>query len=422
MPTVIFMMLAGLALASVGAVSSIRAQEGTTRDQDSKEAFAAAEAGVSLALLHYNRVPVTSAAPCIASDGGTLYTTAASAGWCPAVPGSTAGGTFSYRVAPTAGQVEIVSTGSAGTATRKVDVTANSASGQPIFQTAGVQTGDGITMDSNAEIRSNTATNGNMLMNGNAKLCGSGSVGIGRTLTTDGNSTHNSNTNCTGTGVVQNKALTLPLVNQGNAATVNDNGRFFTQDIRTSPSDVTWNSGTRRLTLDANSSLTLGGSTYSFCRLTLLSNAAIYVAPGATVRIFFDTPEACGLSSGTTQFRMDSNTRITGSSGAPANLAILMMGSATRQTIIDFDANTQVASACNQNFVIYAPRTDVIMDSNSVYCGALAGKSLTMNSNARIYTDGAALNFQLPNTAAHYTVSQFIECSSPSASPPDANC
>ena len=53
-PTVLFMLLAALAVVSVGVVATIEAQSGTVRDQQSKSALTSAEGGVSQALLHYN--------------------------------------------------------------------------------------------------------------------------------------------------------------------------------------------------------------------------------------------------------------------------------------------------------------------------------------------------------------------------------
>ncbi len=152
------------------------------------------------------------------------------------------------------------------------------------------------------------------------------------------------------------------------------------------------------------------------------SNTALYIAPGATVTIFFDSPEACGLSAGTAQLSLSSNSRITSTAGGPSNVAILMVGSETIPTSIQLNSNTQVAGACEQNFVIYAPRTDVNFNSNATYCGALAAKSIGMSSNTRIYSDSGASNFALPNTAAHYAPSGFIECGEDEQSPPDAGC
>ena len=218
------------------------------------------------------------------------------------------------------------------------------------------------------------------------------------------------------------KQLTLPPVNQGDAATVNNNGRFFTQDLRTGGNKVSWIPATRTLSLSSNSSLVLGGSVYSFCRLTMSSNTALYIAPGANVTIFFDSPEACGLSAGTSQLSLSSNSRITATAGGPSNVALLMVGSETIPTSISLSSNTQVAGACEQNFVIYAPRTDVNFNSNSTYCGALAAKSITMSSNTKIYNDAGASTFALPNTAPHYAPSGFIECGEGEQNPPDAGC
>lgn len=421
-PTVIFMMLAGFAVASVGAIASVSAQQGTTRDADSKTALAAAEAGVSQALLHYNRVPTAGLNTCVVSTGGTLFVAPPIGGWCSAVNGTTNQGNFSYSVAPTAGQIEIVSVGTANGVTRRVDVMARSAGGQQIFSEAAVKSRGLITLDSNAEIRANAATNGDMSLRSNAKLCGTGSVGLGRTLTLISNAQHYADVNCGGTGTILNAPLSLPAVNQGDAATVNDNGRFFTQDVRTGGSKVSWTASSRTLALGSNSSLTLGGSTYSVCKLEMSSNTAIYVAPGSSVKIYFDSPEACGLPSGSSQLDLSSNSRITSSGGGPSNVALFMVGSDTLQTWMNLSSNTQVAGACEQNFVIYAPRTDADLDSNSTYCGAIAVKSLHMDSNARVYVDNGAKNFTLPATAAHYNVSQFVECTSATASPPDANC
>jgi hypothetical protein len=421
-PTVLFMILGGFSVAMVAAVVSVNAQRGTVRDADSKTALAIAEAGVSEALLRYNRVPTTTAGRCIVSSGGMVQLAAPSAGWCAPVSGGTVQGTYKYSVAPTPGHLEIVSLGRSGGVTRRVQVSADSVSGQGIFSTATVKARELISLDSNAEIRANAATNGDMSLSSNAKLCGTGSVGVGRGFTLTSNARHYADTTCTGTGTLTQKPLALPAVNQGNAATVNDNGRFFGLDTRTGGNKVSWNPTTRALNLQSNSSLTLGGSIYSVCTLTMSSNTAIYVAPGAIVRIYFDSPEACGLPSGSTQLSLSSNSRITASGGGPSNVALLMVGSDTRQTRAQLNSNTQVAGACEQNFVIYAPRTQFEFNSNSTFCGAIAAKSIHMDSNARLFTDSSAKNFVLPNTAPHYAPSRFVECGSAEMSPPDAGC
>ncbi len=421
-PTVLFMILGTFAVAMVAAVVSVSAQRGTVRDADTKTALAVAEAGVSEALLRYNRVPTTGVNTCVVSTAGTILVAPPVAGWCSPVSGTTTQGTFKYSVAPSAGQIEIVSVGVSNGVTRRVQVTADSVSGQKVFSDFQVKGRDFISPDSNAEIRADTATNGDMNLLGSAKLCGTGSVGVGRNLTLDSNALHAADTDCTGTGALLHEPLALPSVNQGDAATVNDNGRFFDLDARTGGDKVAWNAATRTLTLSQNSSLTLGGSIYSLCKLEMSSNTAIYVAPGSSVSMYFDSPEACELPSGSVQLNLDSNSRITTTGGGAADFAIFMVGSDVLQTKMQLNSNTQVAGACEQNFVIYAPRTDATFISNSTYCGAIAAKSILLSSNARLYTSSSAKDFVLPGAAPHYEAGAFVECASIEQTPPDAGC
>jgi hypothetical protein len=254
------------------------------------------------------------------------------------------------------------------------------------------------------------------------------------------NAAYYSDANCkTKYSTVLQQELTLPPVNQGDAATNNDNGRFFALDtVSGNKADACWNGkradgktsktcGIRELRVDNNSSVTLGGSVYSFCRLNLNSNSALYIAPGANVTIYFDSPEACGQSSGVTQLDLQSNSRITSATGNPISVAMLFVGSETRQTKIQLNSNTSVNGPCEQNFVIYAPRSDIDLDSNSRFCGAMAGKSIHLDSNAEIWSASGSESFQLPGveipeTAPHYEPYRFIECSAVTASPPNAGC
>jgi len=64
------------------------------------------------------------------------------------------------------------------------------------------------------------------------------------------------------------------------------------------------------------------------------------------------------------------------------------------------------------------------LNSNSSYCGALAAKSLHLDSNAVVTTGSGTSGFTLPNTAAYYSLDPtgFVECSAASASPPNTGC
>lgn len=440
-PTVMLMTIAAMGMATVGVMASIQSQSGVVRDQGSKSAVAVAESGVEQALLHYNR----GAPPCEAAVEGN---------WCGPVAGmSVNGGAVQYWARIGSGEtcdvgnevecVEIVSQGTVNGVTRRVDVYSSSvpdesSPGGGPFASAGVLSLEDISLDSNAAIHVGTATNGNMTLRGNARQCGNVSVGIGKKLKLEQNSAYYTNYKCT-TKASQylEQELTLPPVNQGNAATENDNSRFFSKDFVSEKSSACWSGvkangktgscGKRELKVESNSAVTLGGTVYSMCKLSLLSNTALYVESGADVTIYFDSPENCGYKSSTTQLELNSNSRITSASGKPISIAMLFVGSETIPTKVQLNSNTSVNGPCDQNFIIYAPRSEVNFNSNSKFCGAIAGKSVHLNSNSEIWSGTGAEEFQLqeyevPETVAHYTPFRYVECSGASTGSPDAGC
>lgn len=446
LPTTMLMLIAAFSVVSVGVASTVSVQRGTFRDQSTKSAVQLAQTGVNEALLHLNRIkpsPTNACSPVSSSGPGA-------GGWCPAVTTTDpAGGAYTYQVRvcdalgscpPADGKLgysmEVVGTGTAGAATRRVYLRAHSAQGQQMFADYQVKAADDITLDSNAQIHTGTATNGNMTLSSNAKQCGQASVGVGKQFTLISNAGYFSDPSCTQPySTVNQQPLVLPPVNQGDVVTNNDNGRFFTQDVISgNKSKACWNGkngngqndsscSARHLDIQSNTSVTLGGSKYSFCKLTMSSNTSLLVASGHTVSIYFDSPEACGYSAGVVQLDMASNTRITTNDGQPAQVQLLFVGSTSRQTKILLSSNTDINASCVQNFVVYAPLTDVEMNSNSTYCGALAAKKLHLDSNADIRTDALSQGFTIPPTAAHYTFDRFVECTATTtASSPIAGC
>jgi len=141
------------------------------------------------------------------------------------------------------------------------------------------------------------------------------------------------------------------------------------------------------------------------------------------VKIYFDSPEACGYDDGATQLELLSNSRITSTTGDSTNVAMLFVGSEDLSTNILLNSNTAVDGPCEQNFVIYAPYTDIELNSNTKFCGAMAGKSIHLDSNAEIWTSSGTDKFFLPNTPPHYEPALFVECTVTSATgAPDEGC
>ncbi len=428
-PTVTLMLLAAMAIAGVAVTTSIGGQRGTVRDQETKTALAVAESGVEQALLQYNRYGrVPDAAPC-APVGGTAPD---AEGWCSEVAGTAVnGGAVSYRVKPTSTvmpsgkiawtEMEVVSVGTLAGATRRVDVIASSSAGQKMFVDATVKSKDGINVASNAEIHAGTATNGDINLEG--LQCGAATVGIGKGL--HGKGGYYSDVDC-GTlgGEPSEDEIDLPPVSPTDVPAENDNYRLFSLDqISGNKSTACFNGfngagkadkscGPRELLIGHNSTVTLGGSVYSFCKLRMDQNSSLYIAPGQEVTIYFDSPEACKYSSGVTQLELKSNTRITPISGQSGSAALLFLGSPNMKTNILLNSNTSVEEdvVCQQNFVIYAPYTDINLDSNTWFCGAMAGKTINLKSHAEVWTSSGVQEFFLPLTAPHYEATRFLDC------------
>jgi hypothetical protein len=454
-PTVMLMMLTAFAVVSVGVVAASNTQRGTVRDQDSKEAVQLAENGISQAVLRYNHLDASASNLCSPLGVSPVN------GWC-LVPSSTgwisdpSGGRYRYQVYVGTGtaipqdsqgnlELKIVGTGAKGHATRRVMTDAKSFSSN-VFGDYQVKSGKDITLAGNATIQAGTAAGGSIYLNNNAKQCGQASVGVGNNLYQDQNGAYFTDSACTQpASLVGHENISLPPVNQGDAPTNNNNNRLFSQDpvsaITGNKARACWNGlnadgsagtcGPRELDIGGATAVTLGGSKYSFCKLTTSANSSLLAAGGAAnghkVVIYFDSPEACGYPSGTAQLDMNSNSRITSSDGTPVEL--FFVGSTSRQTIVRLAANTDANAECEQNMIVYAPLSDVFVNpgntsaNGTTYCGALAGQSITLGSNAHLKVNGN-VSLVLQPQVAYYKVDEFKECIARPATAPnyDAGC
>lgn len=445
-PTVTLMILAALSMAGVAVSTSIGGQGGVVRDQETKTALAVAESGVEQALLQFNRYGLVSESdPCAPLATGSPDP---ETGWCGPVTGTHVnGGEVTYWVRPTATEfasgefafteLEVVAEATVAGTARRVELVANSSAGQNIFLDAAVQSEDGITINSNAEIHAGTATNGDLTIDSNARQCGTATVGIGKELKGEGE--YSTDIECAvGGGEPAEDEISLPPVRQGDVPESNDNHRLFGEDpISGNNAEACWDGldgngevnpelecGPRELLIASNSSVTLGGSVYSFCKLTLRSNSSLYIAAGAEVKIYFDSPENCGYEEEpVTQFELRSNSRITSAEGDPVDVGLLFVGSTEIDTRIVLNSESAVDGPCEQNFAIYAPYTDIELDSETKFCGGLAGKTVHLKKNAEVWTSSGIDKFYLPLVAPHYVSERFVDCRATAASgAPDEGC
>ena len=302
-PTVMMATTIGFAFVTVSLVSSVNAQQGTVRDQRSKAALAAAEAGANVALMRSNRY-LTGTSQCVFPSGSwvgaPLMVGTATNGWCPAVSGTVGISTWTYQqssAVSTAGAVQpttIVSTGNSGGVTRRVAITVSPESGASIFAEEGVATSDFITMSGHPNIYTNAGSNGDVSFAGGAGICGIIRHGVGDDVT--------GVNSCPGYPVTEGDRALAPLSESFRTTLVSTNrncqiARTCTPAASYTKGGSFWNASTRTISIGSNATLTLPTGDYLICRF-LGNNGSLVVPTGASVRIFFDKPEACGLIRG----------------------------------------------------------------------------------------------------------------------------
>jgi hypothetical protein len=440
LPTALFTMIAAMGLASAAVMASVDSQHGTARDSGSKQAIAAADAGANIALLRLNRYAsaFTVTRPCLEVSGGSLVLAERSAdGWCPAVNGTVGGASYSYRITPSAASMSVVSTGTAGGVSRKVDVTFNPSNIGSIFEKEGLIGIEDMVITGSAEIHVGLGTNGNVNTTGNAELCGNVRHGIGKDWSNTGSASQ-----CQGYGELEAN-VTLPEVSSfmpANIATSNSNYRLalctkktitervpagceedsFTGATRTGT--VPWNPNTRTISMtDSKSTLTLTGGDYWICKIDL-NGGQLIMGEKAPVRIFFDTPENCGISSGGSQININGGSTIS-ATGYNENLQIYEMpgfyltGSISRPTTVNINGNAKD----KDEMVMYGPNTTFNINGNMTYIGVIAGKKVNILGNATITQPKG---YKPPDIggATIYSRQSYVECMTAVSSPPNAGC
>jgi hypothetical protein len=435
LPTALIATVAAFGISSAAVVATVNTQRGTVRDNSSKEAIAAADAGANVALLRLNRYASSLSAsnPCLAVSGSSLVLSKTSAdGWCPTVTGTVGGASYSYRATPiSSGALTLVSTGTSTDVSRRVATTLKATTAGSMLSEVGVIGQDDINLYNSAEIRTGVGTNGNLTLTNSATICGSIRHGVGKKITY-----HNSAQQCSGYGVTEGNQ-SLPPVSSfmpTDIATKNDNYRMEKCVSEGNPVGCQldtfssnnkhlwgWFPKTKTIELSNSSSFTLGGGDYFVCRLLIYNSSTLIMAAGAKVRIFFDTPENCGLSSGTAQIEVANSGGVeaTGYGSAPGKYdvpGLYVQGSTSRATRVNF------ANSADQNqLVLYAPNSAIELNNSSTFRGSIVGKSVTLANSAKVLQDAG---FEPPNIggAVIFARQSYVQCSGRVISPPNAGC
>jgi hypothetical protein len=425
----ILFLVAGLTTiaAKAGVVTNHFAQ----RDRNAQRALQAANAGVEATIYQLNLLQPRNL-ECVIKDVATNTLRIVPVdpdGWCITQTEDLGdGATYTARASSaislnTNGQLliqrKIVSTGTVNGVKRRVMLSSNAATGAPLFPAnyAAISLSS-VDYGNSVFINGGVGSNGNITLSNYAEVCGAATPGPGKTLTLNNNATV-----CPGysTSPATTNFVLAP-VDQGTSATQNDNNRICVADTCTG--SVSWNAASRTLELTNDGTVTLSGDVYSFCKIDLRNFSKLRIAARTTpLRIYFDTPEACGAPSGNyMQLSLAQSSGIVNLNTDPTTLQIMVAGSSSHASSIEFH-NTGDA-ALDVVMTIYAPLSTVLFENSTRIKGALAAKSIQLQNSVEITYDERVTDITALNTARLFQLdSGFQECTAtPTGTPPDSGC
>lgn len=432
--------------ASVFAVS-LRLSDTSTASRDAKRALAAADAGLEAAVFEMNKLGLQETSKCfttvaVAPGSGTdpVTGTTPAAGECAGASGDIGNGaSYTYYVTPaledgdmcaglpvhytdSAGKVTVTqrcvtSVGQANGQRRRVQARVASYIGAQLFPVGGILALNGIKTKNTAIVGGVLGSNGQIELGNNSEVSGGVELGsVSTPLPTGGNGTDYGEVNYRSDA---DGAFVLAPVDMGNTASVNDNLRLTNgQDTG---SKVTYNHATRNLTVDNNGSVTLGGGTYNFCKITLGNGALVKVAQGAIVRLFLDSPDRTGsgcIPAGMTAAQaraagwggmsLGQGSNFTYDFGHAIHFQLYLYGyNDGSHTVNFYNANTM-------NVAIYAPQSNLIWNNQGAVTGGISASTVEFKNTASFTWAGEDSEFSLgelrTDTVSVYYRMAWTEC------------
>lgn len=453
LPTALFATIASLGLASAAVMSSVDVQQGSQRDNGSKSAIGAADAGANIAMQRLNRyaAALKGEDACVNVNGTTGEleaggTPVGQPGWCAPIEGEVGGATYRYQVSALGSgaclesDICIVSTGSDSEVSRRIELKLDEsglgiggqdpqtiqeelewaerheatqkelkeieerlATAQQAASSGGGIAGlvgkEEITLSGTDDIGFGVATGGNLVTSGNVSICGDIQVGIGKKWIVSGQKKQ-----CAGHTVTEG-ILSLPSVSSfipSDIATHNSNGRLticskgLPAECQKDTYNGKWSSTepfdpkTRAIRLNGSKTLTVGGGDYWICSLTLSGSQELIMAAGAHVRFFFDTPEHCGTTS---QISVSGNSKIIATG---YNKETGQFGMPGFYLLGGTTWTSQIAisgTSSGNEFIVYAPDSDISM-SGTASKGIIVGRRVAISGTVKLEQDQG---FELPD-------------------------
>jgi hypothetical protein len=450
LPAAAMMLMIIFLLAAAAATAAISASGQSNHDRGTKQAVAAADAGLDTALYRLNKLQPAPLSCVVSGPLQLLLNPILGTGWCPTVTvpvsGGSAGGeqladnaSFTYTMSAgtnvtVLGQGQqhrkIIVTGTANGVSRRIMADVSTMTGVSAFGGNALTSLEDISLPIGTAIIGGVASNGNVAVGLCPQIAGNSWYGPGKAFIRGGTSYSYGTNPCP--LFRQNPLPQNVILNPVDASkqNPNDNARINQAlgDLWTLRllSGSTWDEGTRVLHLKGAATLTLRGSKYSFCKIIVEDSAQLIIAPRLAtqqpLKMYLDRPENC--PAGAPSPMSDAGTMKIKETGSITNLnadsdtlQISAVGSTTYDTSIRFEN-----AVSNLIGTIYAPSSTVALENANAILGAVAAKRVTLEDTSRIQWHPSA-DITLDDLFPLFKRTKWMECTvKPTGPAPDSGC
>lgn len=405
LPTAIIVLFALALLTGVAIDVSVQTSSSTSRDDNTKAALEAAEAGLRVATYRLGAL-APSEVQCITGSAVGAPT----GGYCEEASAENLGNaaTFQYWTTPAlkagetcAGQVVeiqagvaqrcVTSQGKVNGISQRLQARVEVVPGEKLFPVNGIVGLNQLKISGSVKVPAVVASNGKIIGEGSAafeggfELCGPGGVftpKAGKERNSTGVTVHKiGGTESAGpewerTRLPAECPIKAPLPKNHASEGSNEDARIGVSDRR--EGTTTWTGAPNyELTLESNGKLTLEGSKYYFCNLNAERNSKLVIGATAKVEIFIDSPEdktsKCkantGKFTGSNAFVVENLTK------NPADLLIEAYGKGP----------IELLNGAKLEGSIYAPEGEVNINGGTGFKGGIVGNKVHLEAGAGIF-------------------------------------
>ncbi len=392
-------------LTGVAIAVSVQTSTATTRDDNTKAALEAAEAGLREAAYRLG-VLKPSEAQCITASAVGAPT----GGYCEDASAENLGNgaTFQYWTTPAlkaaetcAGQVVeikagivqrcLTSQGKVNGISQRLSARVESVAGQKLFPAKGIVGLTEVKISGSVKVPAVVASNGKIIGEGSAafelgfELCEPGGVftpKAGKERNASGVTVHkvggmeSAGPEWERTRPAAECPITAPLPAGHASEASNEDARLGVSDKL--EGTTTWTGAPNyELTLGSNGKLTLEGSKYYFCNFNATNNSKLVIGAAAKVEIFIDSPEdsaskckvKTGKFTGSNAFIVENLTK------NPADLLVEAYGKGP----------VQILNGAKLEGSIYAPEAEVNINGGTNFRGGIVGNKVHLEAGAGVF-------------------------------------